>query len=346
VAIIKKQIYPVGGEVTIKKPSNSYRELAINILLLLFSILLVLVIFELILNIPYFDDFFDFWVHPNRIFYVNNSNRIYLDKIGSVDFNNIDFHNLYFHPNFKEEHNCTNIEKDNSTFRIIFIGDSMTYGQGIPRENVFTYLLSEKLNKNNQVDYEIFNFGVIRYNLPDLNFLLNDQVIDCEPDLVIYSFFHNDLQGSALSASFFIPYFKYRYSTNKFHHLKSYYYISQKVINRFTNLFDVNKDLNNTKHLRGIVRLSARENISLLIINIPNNDEGFSSYNFTKVFYEKYKNKGINYLDLRNKFIERDLDYKKISISNSDTHYSFQGHRVVAEILYDYLIKFDILKNE
>ena len=191
----------------IKKQIDSYRELAIKISLLFFSIFIGLIVFELVLNLPYFDEFFNLWVEPNRIFYLNDSNRSYLDKIGSVDFKNVDFHKLYYHPNFKEDFNCTHVRKDNSIFKIIFIGDSMTYGLGIPRNKIFSYLLSEKLNKNSRYNYEIYNFGVKGYNIPDVNFLFKDQVIDCEPKLVIYSFNENNILGSALSLSFFIPYF-------------------------------------------------------------------------------------------------------------------------------------------
>ena len=185
------------------------REIMIKASLMAFSILIGLVIFELILNLSYFDDFFNLWVEPNSVFYLNNSNRIYLDEIGSVDFKNIDFHKLYYHLNYKDLFNCSNIEKDNSTFRIAFIGDSYTYGQYVPKNKTFTYLLSKKLNKRNKINYKIYNFGVPGYNLADMNFLLEDQVIDCEPNLVIYSFFQNDLTGTALSQSFYIPYFKY-----------------------------------------------------------------------------------------------------------------------------------------
>lgn len=81
------------------------------------------------------------------------------------------------------------ITKDPQTFRILFLGDSMVQGYGVPLEQSMVYLLEKNLNKNSHKKIEVLNAGIFGYS-PFLEFLyLQELITVIKPDLVIEGFF-------------------------------------------------------------------------------------------------------------------------------------------------------------
>ena len=107
-------------------------------------------------------------------------------------------------------------KKPPGTFRVIFLGDSMTYGvtegelegsEGeIVDEDLFTTLLEGLLNQSLQTDgmpvrrYEILNFGKGGYALPQIEQVFYE-ALAFKPDLLIYNYFVDDLDTLSLVRS-------------------------------------------------------------------------------------------------------------------------------------------------
>jgi hypothetical protein len=83
------------------------------------------------------------------------------------------------------------ITKDSNTFRILFLGDSMVQGYGVPLEQSMVYLLEKNLNQNSKSrqKIEILNGGTFGYS-PFLESLyLQELIPSIKPDLVMVGFF-------------------------------------------------------------------------------------------------------------------------------------------------------------
>lgn len=84
--------------------------------------------------------------------------------------------------------------KKPGTYRIIVLGDSFTYGQGLLREDRLTEMLERRLNASRPGEYEVLNFGAPGFNtVHELGLL--DQVIGFSPDFLLLQWFVNDLDG-------------------------------------------------------------------------------------------------------------------------------------------------------
>lgn len=82
-------------------------------------------------------------------------------------------------------------QKDNK-YRIIFLGDSLTLGWGVDKEDTFEQILEEKLNS--RYPTEIINFGIGNYNKVQEVNLFIEKGIKYQPDKVVLFYFINDAE--------------------------------------------------------------------------------------------------------------------------------------------------------
>lgn len=85
--------------------------------------------------------------------------------------------------------------KDTNIFRIAVVGDSFAVGEQVNLEETFPKQLEKLLNSRTKKDFEVINFGVRGYNIDSEIVLLKERVKEYHPDLVILTFFFNDLDG-------------------------------------------------------------------------------------------------------------------------------------------------------
>jgi lysophospholipase L1-like esterase len=89
------------------------------------------------------------------------------------------------------------LAKAPNTFRILVLGDSVTFGHGSVSEHTYPYLLEQRLKAwQPRVDWQVWNAAVPGYDTSqELAHLL--EVGDrFQPDLVIVGFYENDLVGN------------------------------------------------------------------------------------------------------------------------------------------------------
>lgn len=86
-------------------------------------------------------------------------------------------------------------EKDTSVFRIAFLGDSFTFGEGVKDEDVFSEKIVKNLSeKYSKLKFEAYNFGVGGYNTSQSLFLLKNLVLQTKPDIVVLGYNINDAE--------------------------------------------------------------------------------------------------------------------------------------------------------
>jgi len=94
------------------------------------------------------------------------------------------------------------LQKSPGTFRILVLGDSVTFGHGAVYETSYPYLLEQRLREwRPDVKWEVWNLGGPGYNTADELAYLNEVGERYQPDLVIVGFFLNDFTGHDPDAS-------------------------------------------------------------------------------------------------------------------------------------------------
>lgn len=90
-------------------------------------------------------------------------------------------------------------KKPAGTVRVAVVGDSITFGWGVPQQETYPQRLEHLLNQQRplgpQVDFEVINFGVGNYTADDVAAMLQHKAIGYEPDLVVYGAFINDAES-------------------------------------------------------------------------------------------------------------------------------------------------------
>jgi hypothetical protein len=75
--------------------------------------------------------------------------------------------------------------------RIVIIGDSFTFGFGVPQEETFPILLEKEINKGGEV-YDVLNLAVAGYTIQDEVNVLRYKGLKWDPEWVIIGYVLND----------------------------------------------------------------------------------------------------------------------------------------------------------
>ena len=86
------------------------------------------------------------------------------------------------------------LKKRPNTFRILALGDSVTFGHGSVYEHTYPFLVENRLKSwRPDVDWQVWNAAVPGYNTTQELAQLREVGDRFHPDLVIVGFFWNDL---------------------------------------------------------------------------------------------------------------------------------------------------------
>lgn len=88
-------------------------------------------------------------------------------------------------------------EKPEGVFRIAFLGDSFTFGEGVKFQDTYPEKVSEKLSgvfKSKGLNFQSYNFGVAGYNTEQELFLLKNLALAVKPDAVVVGYVLNDAE--------------------------------------------------------------------------------------------------------------------------------------------------------
>lgn len=84
---------------------------------------------------------------------------------------------------------------DTTAFRILVLGDSITFGAGIAASDRYTEEISRQLCRESRC--VVMNLGVNGYQIGNYEAVLSEQISDLQPDLVVIGFCMNDIQAAS-----------------------------------------------------------------------------------------------------------------------------------------------------
>ena len=233
------------------------------------------------------------------------------------------------------------IEKYPGKKRILFLGDSFTFGWGVPLDSLYSKLLEQMLNEDGR-EIEVINAGIGNYNSRMEVELFKLKGMDLNPDLVILMYFINDVEPTPKrisSFSYFIRSKSYLYGVlfDRYLKLKTLIFDNFSWRKYYTKLYSIDSEalLDNYESLKELSNICKQNKIKLLIVNIPELRELKNyPFPFATEYIRKFANDNdVYFFDLLPHF--RDYDPSSLWVSNEDPHANSKTNMIIAKVIYE-----------
>ncbi|MCX6709902.1 MAG: SGNH/GDSL hydrolase family protein [Candidatus Woesearchaeota archaeon] len=250
------------------------------------------------------------------------------------------------------------LEKPADSYRIAVIGDSVTFGSGIPMQETYAKQLEKMLNSNSSVRYEVLNMGVNSYEFEQEYNLLKSDGLKFKPDLVIVGFVLNDVgKVDAKSVQFreiilrqcqfcvFAKTLSKTISLNGANYNSKYF---EYLYKRWQGIsWNYTSD-----EIRELSMLAKRDNFTLMFVVFPYSEQFMSNPDESS----KYESPDMPQQHLRTLLEEEnvglidlmdDFDapgYQKYFLKGDSLHLTGEGYSIVAERIYSVLKENGIAK--
>ncbi len=245
--------------------------------------------------------------------------------------------------------------KDKNTFRVLLLGDSIAW-QDYARE-----FLEENLNNNallsSKYKFEIWNAGCPSYDARRYYLYLKDRGLNYRPDMAIIFLFMNDFcpnvnlyyknQSGITEYYFPILEISKRYSINPFFMKHSYLYrfiilrLDSYLLSRKKSEGINQMEEDGRYYLQMIKEICEDKKIPLFVVIFPYLKplDEYSDYqiNEYQAICKVTKELKMNYLNLYEHLPKRNL-YSLRERKEDEMHPSREGHRLIAKIIYDYML--------
>ena len=235
-------------------------------------------------------------------------------------------------------------EKEDA-YRIIFLGDSLTFGWGVEIDDTFQYILEEELSRSSPT--EIINFGTGNYNTEQEVNLFFEKGVKYDPDKVVLFYFINDAEVTPeKSGLWFLGY----------SHLISFYWsrinslmnnlLASKSFEEYYNaLYDEEQQgwINSKKALIELRDYCRENEVAFQVVLLPELHDT-DNVIFGQV-YDKIsgflQESGIDYMSLA-KLFKGQENVIELWVSLDDAHPNDIAHRKIAESLVEFISKKEI----
>jgi len=229
------------------------------------------------------------------------------------------------------------INKKNN-YRILLLGDSITFGFGVDLKQTFSKILQSRFKNEKQQNVEVINAGVGNYNTAQELAFYEENLMPLKPDEIILCFFINDLENiqhytnndltrhsmvfALLSALWrnALPYF--RKNQNYLSYYQSLY--SQKNLDQWESLMA--KFKKEVDH----------HNIEFKVLLIPEIHQ-LKPYPFTREYSlieNRLRDLHINFVNALSWF-DSNRSVRDYWVAKDDTHPNERGHEVLARALWE-----------
>jgi hypothetical protein len=340
------------------------KKILLNVLLFISSIIIIFIIVELIFNVF---DIKNSPVHPKYInwqnaielsehpffpHYSGNKSAYYLYKykpnayfLNQYPDNKRGYFNKQNQMIYKlNSHGYRGYDftpKNQGHFRIISIGDSIAFGEGVKYEDTYSRIIEKRLRAKNSTT-EVYNLGINGYGIRDEVASLKNNLNQYQPDLVIWDYTLNDISHGAIfewyismdkkkkrtlikTPSRFINYIQ-----NKLWKL----YSSEAFVDYILEIYQSDRYWHElTLYLKRVNNLIKEKDAKLLILIFPQLDAlEKKAYVFKPIHIKlaKYfKHSNIPFIDFTDIFQENDPSSLKVHYL--DAHPNEIAHKLIAD---------------
>ncbi|MCB4792546.1 MAG: SGNH/GDSL hydrolase family protein [Elusimicrobia bacterium] len=232
-----------------------------------------------------------------------------------------------------------NIAKEKGKLRVIALGDSQVFGQGVEWQDTFLEQLKTILDINTGQTFETINFGKCGWNTINEQVFFIKQGAYYKPDILILLYTLNDPEFDGYSYKpFFNSSFEVKYlwrSHLYFFLIKLYNQLKFPYEDYIINLF---KDGSETAQycglaLKNIASTCRNNNIRPLLVITPLFKD-LKNYPFVEIHSKVRKwgeNCGFYVIDLLPEFASRSKTGKEFRVSREDWHPNKEGHSIIAK---------------
>jgi len=291
-------------------------------------------------------------------------------KPKSVLFDIITRESAFFEYDVEYEHNSLGFRdiehafsKPKNTFRILGLGDSFTYGQGVSFQDSYLYKLEEKLNSRNgkSPQIEIIKAGFRGYFPEPERLVFEHYGIKFQPDLILVSFLPNDvidtffgIDAIRIGETGYLLTYQGRRIEKLGVWLFRYSHVCRIVLpkllsyvnNRAVSWPDVYKP--NGKHeeswkkieyeYKKMIDLADNIKAKIVFVHIPQIGPWNDSASYPALRLSKWcEEQGIDFIDTLPSIKRASRD--KVLYWKGDRHCNSEGYKIIAETLYAKLIE-------
>lgn len=259
-------------------------------------------------------------------------------------------------------------KKPSGVFRILCLGDSVTFGGGNISDNeTYPYYLKWSLYRENPGRViQVINAGCPGYTSVQGLELLKRKGLSYDPDLIIVGFVHHehlfamktDLDQMT-SAPEWIRHIKsllYR---------SSFYLMIRRVVApgslSMSHLAGAPKEMQSTmkddmvmrvpveyyrKTLQEFIDIADGKNIPLILLSLPNPDitTRLQENNHLAALKETAEKNRCNFIDLQEQFCRYRENYE-LTLMRDFVHPNAAGNKVMADVIYEYIKKLGLIKQ-
>jgi len=228
----------------------------------------------------------------------------------------------------------------NDKHRIIFLGDSLTFGWGVEEEETFATLIEEDMNS--QSPTEIINFGTGNYNAEQEANLFIEKGLKYNPDKVVLLYFINDAEITPeKSGLWFLGYSQFiSFYWSRINSLLNNFMPSKSFQEYYESLYNDDQQgwINTRKAIIELRDICQSKGIKFQVVLLPElhdvNNEIFANvYNKLALFLEE---NNIDYLNLA-KLFENHPNQIELWVSYDDAHPNNIAHRKIAESTVEFI---------
>jgi lysophospholipase L1-like esterase len=237
--------------------------------------------------------------------------------------------------------------KQPDRFRILFLGDSFTFGWGVDQDKIFPIRLIQQLNESttNQT-FEAINLAVPGYNTEMELALLQERITTLNPDLIFLGYVYNDAEPQ--QAAPMHPARRYQFCNSWL--LEELRGVANKSVGltifhskKFEGTFDVLTSFEpdswkwprSKSALTEMSKLCIEHKLPLFVAVFPGFEAEFADHPYSpihKMAGEWCNELGIKHLDLLPEM--RDLDAAQLILAG-DGHPNAAGHEILAQKLLE-----------
>jgi lysophospholipase L1-like esterase len=218
--------------------------------------------------------------------------------------------------------------------RVVFLGDSLTFGWGVEEDRSFAHLLEVSLGEAGPT--EVLNFGTGNYNTTQEVELFLERGRDFRPEQVVVFYFINDAEPvpAKSSLSFLARFRIVTFYWSRLKQLAARFFPTQTFREYYANLYEPDQPgwQETRAAFRRLAEVCRADGVDLRVVLLPEL-HALDEYPFDREYRavaEFLRDEGIPVLDVTESFSDV-TDPQSLWVSLDDAHPNAEAHRRIAE---------------